>query len=312
MSKLTGLSKNFIPSVGLGTWALQTEKAQEVIRNALKVGVRHIDCAFAYQNENEVGAGIQRGLQENGLSREDIFVTSKLWNTYHHRDRVEECCLKSLEALKLDYLDLYLVHWPIAFRPGKELYPKDENERMLLEKGVTLSETMHAMEKLKKKGLVKRIGVSNFGFEQILDLLQQNIQIEMNQIELHPFLPRNELVDWCLQQGICVTAYSPFGSPDFQLRPKNSPELIHNPSISRIAKKHNCSANEVLLSWAVNRREKGMIVIPKSENIKHIKSNLLAPQKIKLDEQDFKDITNIGINHRYLQPSKFWNLPFFD
>merc|ERR1712059_153006 len=194
-----------------GTWKSAPGQVTEAVEHALKSGYRHIDCAAVYGNEAEVGAGIRA----SGVAREDIFVTSKLWNTKHHPEDVEAACRKTLADLGLNYLDLYLIHWPVAFERGDVAFPKNEDGSLRYDIETHPTTTWLAMEKLVEKGLVRTIGLSNFNSEQITDILKKgSIKPVTNQVECHPYLTQAKLLEFCKERDITLTAYSPLGSPD--------------------------------------------------------------------------------------------------
>jgi glycerol 2-dehydrogenase (NADP+) len=211
------------------------------VLHALSVGYRHIDCAHVYQNEEEVGAGLKEGF-DSGIKRSDVFITTKLWCTYH--DRVEENLDLSLQALGLDYVDLYLMHWPLAMNPAgnHRLFPKhpDGSRDLLLDWPHV--QTYKNMEKLLKTGKVKAIGVSNYSKKYLEELLPQvDVVPAVNQIENHPMLPQQDVVDFCKEKGIVITAYSPLGST-------GSP-LMKNEVVLKVAAEMGTTPGCVLLSY---------------------------------------------------------------
>ncbi len=286
-----------MPAIGLGTWKSGKGEVGEAVKIALKNGYRHIDCASTYGNEAEIGEAFSEVFSEGKIKREDVWVTSKLWNDSHRKEHVLPALKQTLKDLQLDYLDLYLMHWPVAFKHGVSFPSKDEDYLSLEE--VPIIETWNAMIEAKKQGLVKHIGVSNFSRKKLEDLMSKTTEIpEMNQVELHPFLPQSELLQFCKENDIHCTAYSPLGSGDrsAQMKAEDEPSLMKEPAIQEVAKKHNASPAQVLIKWAVTR---GTAVIPKSTTKEHIISNLES-EKLPLDEEDLKKIANIEKEYRYV------------
>ncbi|OJJ58624.1 hypothetical protein ASPSYDRAFT_31279 [Aspergillus sydowii CBS 593.65] len=264
-----------IPALGLGTWQSAPGEVSKAVYHALKVGYRHIDAAQCYGNETEVGEGINRALSEGLVQRSEIFVTTKLWCTYH--TRVEEALNLSLSKLGLDYVDLYLVHWPLAMNPNgnHELFPKLADGSRDIVHSHSHVTTWKNMEELiaKNPGKVKAIGVSNYSKLYLEELLPQvKIVPAANQIENHPSLPQQEIVDYCKEKGILITAYSPLGST-------GSP-LFSAPAIVEVSKKRGVSPATVLLSWHLAR---GSSVLAKSVTPSRIEENR---NLVALDKED--------------------------
>ncbi|KAG0031067.1 hypothetical protein BGZ81_001798 [Podila clonocystis] len=286
-----------IPHVGLGTWQAKPDVVKHAVKVALQSGYRHIDCAWIYGNEKEVGEAIR----ESNIPREELFITTKLWNNSHRPEEVLPALETSLKNLGLDYVDLYLIHWPIAFKSGPAAVARDDEGKLLFE-DVDFTETYKAMEGLIPTGKTKAIGVSNFSIKNLEKLLTSaKIVPAANQVELHPENPQWELLEFCKAKGIHLTAYSPLGSTD-------SP-LIKREEISKIAQKHNSNNANVLIAWAVQR---GTSVIPKSTTESRIISNF---QDIVLDEEDLKTlkaITEGKAPHRYCDPKDFWGVDIFN
>jgi alcohol dehydrogenase (NADP+) len=292
--------------LGLGTWKSGKGEVYQAVLWALEAGYRHIDCAAIYQNEKEVGDALQKAFEDGIVSREDVWVTSKLWNNAHEIDKVEAGLQNTLKDLQLDYLDLYLIHWPISLK-SHVAFPESGDD-FLDYKAAPLTETWKGMEGLKNKGLTKHIGVSNFNIAKLKEILGScEIAPEMNQIELHPYLPQQKLVDFCKDNGINITAYSPLGSAD---RPKarqkeGDPVLMEHPVFKDIAKKHKVSAAQVLIAWSLHRE---IAVIPKSANKERINSNIKS-KDIVLTEDDLKAILEIKGHHRYIDGTFFTEVP---
>ena len=286
MNKLLFSNGDQLPSMGFGTFLSKKKEVYEAVVDAIRVGYRHIDCAYIYGNEAEIGQALQFVFQNNLVKREELFITSKLWNSDHAPERVEIAIRNSLTNLQLDYLDLYLIHWPIAFKTGHE-QAKISNDLLPLEE-MPIETTWKAMENLKRKGLSKHIGVSNFNIPKLQNLLMNcSLKPEVNQIELHPYLQQNKLVQFCKSNEILLTAFSPLGSRHLI---NTETSITNEKIIIQIAKKHNCTPAQVLLSWGMNR---GTSVIPKSvkpqrilENFESITINLLNDEMLEIASLD--------------------------
>ena len=305
MKTLTLNTENIIPQFGLGTWKSEPGQVKNAVKCALSLGYKHIDCAPIYGNEQEVGEGLTESFAENIVNRDDIFITSKLWNNRHYKNDVIPALKQTLKDLQLDYLDLYLIHWPVAFKPGVN-FPEDASGLLSLSE-VPLIETWQGMEQAVNEGLVKNIGVSNFSIKKIDSILSNcKIKPTMNQVECHPYLQQDELLTYCQNNDIALTAYSPLGSkdrPDF-VKQQNEPILLENEVIKNIAEKHQVTTAQILIQWAI---ERGTIVIPKSVSPERIKQNFEA-QNISLDTEDMEQIKTLNRNYRYVDGS-FFALP---
>lgn len=315
-----------IPKLGLGTWKVAKDVAQSVVYNSIKeLGIRHIDCACDYGNEVEVGMGIKQAIDEGIVKREELWVTTKLWNTYHLEEHVELACRKSMEDLQLEYLDLYLIHFPIAlkFVPFEKRYPPEwihdpdaENPKVELEPKAPMHLTWKAMEGLMKAGLTRNIGVCNFNVQLLSDLLSYaTIRPYANQIELHPYLTQQALLDYCQLENIHVTAFSPFGSSSYVeigMDGGLGKGLLDLPMINAIAASHGSvdggendktakSPAQVLLRWAVQR---GTSVIPKASQLHHMAENANIFD-FELTEDEMAKISALNQNIRFNDPGVY-------
>ena len=236
-----------IPALGFGTLIPDPAVTITATRDALDAGFRHFDCAERYGNEREVGAALQAGLAAAGVSRDDIFVTTKLWNSNHRPERVEPAFEASLERLRLEYLDLYLVHTPFAFRPGDDQDPRDQNGNVLYDHDVTLLDTWQAMETLVDHGKCRAIGLSDIGLNELKPIYESaRIKPAVVQVESHPYLPETELLEYCKQKGIVFLAFAPLGHGI-------KPGLLEDPVIAAIGARVGKTPAQVLLAWAVQR-----------------------------------------------------------
>ena len=292
-------------AIGLGTWKAKGETVKNAIKEAVRAGYRHIDTAAIYDNETDIGEAIQELIKEGTITRDQLFITSKLWNNAHKSEDVLPALNESLKKLQLDYLDLYLIHWPVAFKK-EEIFPQDASGYVSLSE-VPISETWTQMEKAKESHLAKHIGVSNFSKKKLDALVNvAKVQPEMNQVELHPLLQQNDLYEYCQSKNVLLTAYSPLGSGDrsAEMKAADEPNLFEIPTIKSIANKHKVHPAKVLLNWHVQR---GTGVIPKSTTPKNIKANYEAAE-LELDQDDMDSIARLDMNYRFIN-GKFFELP---
>ncbi|CAH0599601.1 unnamed protein product [Chrysodeixis includens] len=283
-----------IPVVGLGTWKSKPGEVTQAVKDAIDIGYRHIDCAFVYGNEKEVGEAITAKINDGTVKREELFITSKLWNTFHRPDLVKGALLKSLENLQIKYLDLYLIHWPQAYKEEAELFPTDEAGKIQFSE-VDYIDTWKALEPLAGEGLVKSLGVSNFNSGQLKRLLQvASVKPVTNQIECHPYLNQRRLKDFCESHDIKITAYSPLGSPDRPWAKPEDPQLMEDPKLKAIADRLGKTVAQVLIRYQIDR---GNIVIPKSVTRSRIESNFQVLD-FKLSHEDVSLIDSFDCNGR--------------
>lgn len=281
-----------IPAIGLGTWRSTEEEAYNAVITALNAGYRHIDTAAGYGNEEPIG----RAIRDSKIPREQLFITTKLWGTWHHDP--ETALKNSLKKLGLSYVDLYLMHWPIALNPNgnnPSIPTRPDGLRDILYDW-SFVKTYKLMEPLVGKGMTKSIGVSNCSVKYLTELLSSGVTVfpAVNQVELHPYLPQHDLLKYCSEKGIILEAYSPLGSSD-------SP-LLKDEIINKIADKYEVSSATVLISWGVWR---GTVVLPKSVSAKRIESNL---QLIELKDEDGRELD--GLAEKRGGPQRFVSPPW--
>ncbi len=246
-----------IPALGFGTLIPDPDVTITATRDALEAGFRHFDCAERYRNEREVGEALQTGLADRGIAREEIFVTTKLWNSNHRPERVAPAFEASLDRLRVDYLDLYLIHTPFAFQPGDEQDPRDQNGNVLYDREVTLLDTWKAMESLVDQGRCRAIGLSDIMLEGLLPIYEAaRIKPAVVQVEAHPYLPETELLEFCKKNGVVLLAFAPLGHG-------TRPGPLEDPVVTAIAARVGKTPAQVLLAWAVQRGT-ALLTTPKS------------------------------------------------
>ena len=254
----TTINTIHMPVLGFGTLIPDAATTISATRDALKIGFRHFDCAERYRNESEVGEALEAGLAAEGIAREDVFVTTKLWNTNHRPERVEPAFEQSLKRLRLNYLDLYLIHTPFAFQPGDEQDPRDQNGNVIYDKEISLLDTWKAMERLVDGGKCRSIGLADVGLAELSSIYESaRIKPAVVQVESHPYLPETELLEYCKEKGIVFLAFAPLGHG---IRPG----LLEDPVILAIARRIAKTPAQVLLAWAVQRGT-ALLTTPKTE-----------------------------------------------
>lgn len=306
-----------MPQVGLGIWKIPNESTADMVYLAIKTGYRTIDSAMDYGNEVELGQGIKRALDEGICERKDLFIVSKLWNSFHAKENVRKAINKVLKDTQLDYLDAFYIHFPIAqkFIPIEEKYPPGtycgDGDKIQFE-DVPIIETYRALEELVDEGLIKSIGISNFNGALILDLLRGcRIKPALLQIEHHPYLVQKTLVQYAQSQEIVVVAYSSFGPQSFlEMNNKgalNTPTLFEHEVVTSIAKTHDVSPAAVLLRWATQRK---LAIIPKSTKPERLQGNLKV-NDFTLSPSDLESISSLDQNLRFNDPWDWCGMPIF-
>ncbi|KAG0138168.1 NADP-dependent oxidoreductase domain-containing protein [Tuber indicum] len=306
-----------MPQVGFGLWKVTNETCADTVYHAIKTGYRLFDGAFDYGNEKEAGQGVKRAIDEGLVKREDLFIASKLWNTFHENERVKPITKTQLEWWGLEYFDLFLIHFPIALEyvdPAVS-YPSGWKtpDGSIKPIKAPIQETWRAMEELVDEGLVKNVGISNFQGALILDLLRYcRIRPAVLQIEHHPYLIQPDLIRLAKSEGIAVTGYSSFGPASFReldwKKAFDTPTLFEHPTITAIAKKHNKTPAQVLLRWPTQR---GLAVIPKSNNRDRLLQNLDVTS-FDLEESEIQAISGLDKSLRFNNPIDYLGtLPIF-
>lgn len=306
-----------LPAVGFGLWKVAQPDVPGLVREAIQIGYRHFDSACDYGNEVQTGQGLKAALSSGACQREDLWITSKLWNTYHAKEHVRPAAERTLKDLGLDYLDLYLVHFPIAqkFVPFEERYPpawfadpSAPNPRMESAR-VPISETWGAMEQLVRDGLVKNIGICNFGTSLLRDLLSYaKIRPSVLQVECHPYLTQDKLLRFCQEEGIVYTGFSPLGALSYfslGMAQKNE-SVLDEPVVLAAAQRAGRTPAQVVLRWGVQR---GTAIVPKTSQRDRLRENL-SLFDFQLSEAEMGAITALDRNRRFNDPGVFCEAAF--
>jgi D-xylose reductase len=315
--KLTLNSGDRMPVVGLGLWKVNRAESAGLVQSAIHAGFRHLDCACDYGNEAEVGHGIRAALAASACRRDELWITSKLWNTFHSRAHVRPAVERTLHDLRVDYLDLYLVHFPIAqeYVPFEDRYPPEwlfdpraPDPRMRFAK-VPLSETWMAMEALVTAGLVRNIGVCNYNCALLRDLLTYaTIAPAVLQVELHPYLTQERLIRFCHEAGIVVTGFSPLGALSYLSLGMAKPEesVLEQAAVRAAARRHGKTPAQVVLRWGVQR---GTAVVTKTSRPQRLAENL-GLFDFELSADEMAAITALNCDRRFNDPGAFCEAAF--
>ncbi len=276
-----------MPSLGFGTLIADPALTVTATKNALQAGFRHFDSAERYRNESEVGVALKTGLAAAGIAREDIFVTTKLWNTNHRPERVAAAFEASLERLQLDYLDLYLIHTPFAFQPGEEQDPRDGHGNVIYDHSVTLLDTWRAMEELVDSGKCRAIGLSDVSLKELVPIYEAaRIKPAVVQVEAHPYLPETELLEFCRENNIVFLAFAPLGHGI-------KPGPLEDPVVLQISERVGKTPAQVLLAWAVQR---GTALLTTPKTMERARENFdISP----LPGDAFEEINRIQTRQRF-------------
>ncbi|XP_077325242.1 estradiol 17 beta-dehydrogenase 5-like [Lithobates pipiens] len=300
-----------MPVIGYGTYAPQEVSkslAEESVGIALEVGFRHIDCAFIYGNEVEVGRAIREKIAGGTLKREDIFYTGKLWLTDHTPERVRPAIERSLRDLQLDYMDLFLIHNPMELKPGDDPYPMDENGKVIYH-NTDIRDTWKVMEDCKAAGLTKSIGVSSFNrrqLELILNMPDLRYKPVCNQVECHIFFNQTKLLGFCKSHDIVLVAFAVLGSSrDAGWVDQDSPYVLEDPTLIAVAKKYSRTPAQVAIRHLLQRET---VVLAKSFNPKRIKENFQVFD-FELSDEDMKTLNELDRNMRYVDGSRWFDHP---
>ena len=289
-----------MPVLGLGTWKSAPGEVYDAVREAIRAGYRHIDCASIYGNEAEVGQALADAMAAGEVTRRELWITSKLWGDAHGNDRVAGALQQTLERLRLDFLDLYLIHWPVALKPGVQMPTLATDFAP-----IPIADTWQGMQAALREGRTRHIGVSNFSREKLAALIDRaELKPEVNQIELHPFLSQSDLLAYCSQQGVQITAYSPLGSGDRPalLKGKDEPSLLAHPVVLAIAAEHAATPAQVLLAFHVQR---GISVVVKSVRPQRLRENFAAAT-LTLTSNEIDRLVGLNRNYRFLLGAVPW------
>ncbi|XP_069679231.1 1,5-anhydro-D-fructose reductase-like isoform X1 [Periplaneta americana] len=305
-------NNTLMPVLGLGTSQAKPGEMLQIVKDAIDVGYRSFDTSVYYGNEHEVGQAIKEKIAEGPVKREELFVTNKLWGTYHREDLVVPACKKTLEAMSLDYLDLYLIHFPVALKEGDVFDPKDENGKLIYS-DADYVDTWREMEKCVELGLVKSIGLSNFNSQQIDRVLEiATIKPVVNQVECHPYFNQSKLINFCKEREIAIMAYAPFGRPGSKVLyvRQDAPLLFEDPKLQEVASKHGKTVPQVILRYLIQHE---VAPIPKTSNKDRLQQNTDVFD-FELSSDEVTSIDALDVNIRIFICPQFMgskNYPFY-
>ncbi|KAG6533006.1 hypothetical protein ZIOFF_006866 [Zingiber officinale] len=298
-----------VPVIGIGVSWLEPQSIRDLILSALNIGYRHFDCAANYHIEAEVGEALAEAFLTGLVKREEVFITTKLWNSDH--GHVLDACKDSLKKLNLQYLDLYLVHFPVATRHtgiGTSASAFGDDGVLDIDTTISLETTWHAMEELVNLGLVRSIGISNYDIFLTRDCLAYSkIKPSVIQIEIHPYFQRESLIDFCQKHGICVTAHTPLSGGTANTQRFGTMSCLDDPVIKSLAEKYNKTASQLILKWGIQRNT---VVIPKTSKIERLHENFKVFD-FTIHDEDMKKMKDIDRKYRTNQPAKFWGIDLY-
>eukprot|EP00897_Mesotaenium_endlicherianum_P010224 jgi/Mesen1/922/ME000117S00082 len=302
-------SGHHMPIVGYGVWRAEAGSLVNLIKEAIRAGYRHFDCAADYGNEKEVGQALSEAINEGLVERKDLFITTKLWNSDH--GHVREACEDSLRNLQIEYLDLYLIHFPIATRHtgiGTTSSAMGEDGVLDIDTTISLESTWHNMEALVDAQLVRSIGISNYDIYLTRDCLAYSkIKPAVNQIETHPYFQRPSLVKFCQKHNVVVTAHTPLGGGQANIEWFKSTSPLEDPTLKEIGSKHNKTPAQVILKWGLQRNT---VVIPKSNRVARLKENFDVFD-FELSKEEMSQVEALDRNARSNNPAPFWGLDLY-
>uniref|UniRef100_A0A0N5AEN6 Aldo_ket_red domain-containing protein n=1 Tax=Syphacia muris TaxID=451379 RepID=A0A0N5AEN6_9BILA len=302
-----------MPCIGLGTWNSEPGQVGAAVKVALNAGYRLLDCALCYENQPEVGEALKSVFSEGKIQRKDVFITTKIWNTYHSYERAKKSIDDMLKEMQLDYFDLVLIHWPQGYREGGEMFPGAPDGVHMLMSDVDYLETWKAMEEAYEAKKIRAIGVSNFNHNQIQRIINNSkVKPAVLQVEIHPYFQQRKLRAFCKEKGIAVTAYSSLGNPGMPcFRKKEDPNILEDPVLKKIGAAHSKTSAQVALRWAL---QNNINIIPKSVTEKRILENFNIFD-FNLTVHEMKEMDRLDRNWRIVsvtRDSSHEHFPFND